>query len=122
LSHSPATRSKNSLELSGNVGGVLGEGRDLDAQGVPQAHHRVGGGRGVVGDERGELEVRGAAHVTFVEEVSLAQDAQVIADAALGHLEDACELGHREFLLREQRENAQARGVGEDPQGVREIG
>jgi hypothetical protein len=60
--------------------------------------------------------------VPLGEQVRLAQEPQVVARAALREPERARELADRELLALEQREDAQARRIGEQAQEAGEVG
>ena len=51
-------------------------------------------------------------------DVGLAEEGELRGDARLGHAEDFLELGDGEFFTEEEREHAEARGVGEEFKGI----
>lgn len=95
----------------GAIFGEFGEAGDGFAGGVEEGERaRV---------EAGAEGVEGFFAVAAVDDdVGLAEEGELRGDARLGHAEDFLEFGDGEFLAEEERQHAEARGVGEEFKGI----
>ena len=84
--------------------------------------HGFGGGldqrEGAGGKRRAERIERFFAVAAVVDEVDLTQQRELGGDARLAHAEDFLQLGDGQFFAQDEREQAQARGVGEGLEDV----
>jgi hypothetical protein len=75
--------------------------------------------RELLGVESGAERIEGfLALAAIADEADLTEEGELGRDSGLGHAEDFLKLGDGELLFQQERQQAQARGIGEDFQVV----